>query len=85
VEGKEKIGSKIASKVGVVVQNLVQMLLKIKTRRPNKWSEAKCGVLTVESWDTGKQARNAFLMELRKCKICSFLGSHAYFIHVLFT
>jgi hypothetical protein len=85
LEGKEKIGSKVASKVGVVGQNLVQRLLRIKMRRPKKWSEAKCNVITGESWDTGKQATNAHLMELRKCKICSSIGSHVYFIYVLFT
>jgi hypothetical protein len=84
-EGKEKIESKVASKVGEVGQNLVQRLLKIKMRGPKKWSEAKCNVPTVESWDTGKRVTNVHLMELRKGKICSFVASHVYFIHVLFT
>jgi hypothetical protein len=34
LEAKEKIRSKVASKVGVVGQNLVQRLLRIKMRRP---------------------------------------------------
>jgi hypothetical protein len=56
-----------------------------QNERTKKWSKAKCGVLTVESWDTGKQATNVHLMELRKGEVCYFVASHVYFIHVLFT
>jgi hypothetical protein len=56
-----------------------------QNEKTKKWAEAKCNVLTVESWDTGKQATYAHLMEQRKGKIYSSISSHVYFIYVLFT